>query len=102
MSSKPVWCNNYFFTLACINLGRMSTQEDTQVSIHEAFTHEDTQVSTCVDTSTGVATQVTTFEDFLRCVLTFGPPRGPHSDWAFICPYLLSEIQNRLTEFMTN
>ena len=23
MSSKPVRCNNYFFTLACINLGRM-------------------------------------------------------------------------------
>ena len=37
-----------------------------------------TGVSSCVDISTGVATQVTTCEDFLRCVLTCGPPRGPH------------------------
>ena len=63
----------------------MLTHVDTHVSTHEASTHEDIYVSTCVVPSTGVAIYVTTCEVFLRCVLKCGTPRGLHRDWGSIC-----------------
>ena len=65
----------------CGSLGTgVLTHVDTHVS-----THEDIYVTTCVVPSPGVATHVTTCEDFLRCVHTCGPPEWPYRDWGSIC-----------------